>query len=179
MMEKGTLFSTLRERPRQLNRDLPLRPQSDSARVLRSIDMARLIRRSLRCFVFGSIGMVPLVGTGLALQSMRLGQSVTRDSGEVWSPPPFRVYRFVGVLLLWLADPVWGLAGDWTLATFVLLIQSGHSLRRFLRSPSTVTWNPGQGQIACGMTLAQVGLSLSLWILTILFRRVWNEGTAL
>lgn len=179
MLEKGTLFSALRERALPLNRTLPSALPSDSARALRSIDTARLIRRSLRCFVFGSIGLVPLVGVGLAVQSMQLARSVTRESGGEWCLPPFRLYRVVGVALLWFADPVWGLIGDWVLSIFLLLIQSFLCLRRFHHPPNVATWNPGQSALAWGMTMAQVGLSLSLWILAILFRRVWNEDSAL
>ena len=47
-----------------------------------SVDMARVIRRSVRCLGFGLIGTIPRVGLGLAWQAIHLGRKVRAEIGE-------------------------------------------------------------------------------------------------
>jgi hypothetical protein len=49
-------------------------------------DRIRLIERSLRCFVFGLLSLMPLIGLGLALLAIRLHWQTWADSGGVWNP---------------------------------------------------------------------------------------------
>ena len=46
-----------------------------------SVDRVRMIRRSIRCFVFGAVGAVPLFGLGTAFLALRLQRELARESG--------------------------------------------------------------------------------------------------
>ena len=47
-----------------------------------SVDRVRLIRRGMRCFVFGAIGLIPILGSGLAIQALRLRAGIKAGLGE-------------------------------------------------------------------------------------------------
>ena len=45
-----------------------------------SVDRVRLIRRSIRCFVFGLMGAVPLLGLGMACLALLLGRCLVPEN---------------------------------------------------------------------------------------------------
>jgi len=47
-----------------------------------SVDRVRMIRRSMRCFVFGILGIVPILGMGTAALALRLWREVAEETGE-------------------------------------------------------------------------------------------------
>ena len=49
-------------------------------------DRIRLIERSLRCFVFGLLSLVPLIGLGLVFLAIRLHWQTWADSDGAWNP---------------------------------------------------------------------------------------------
>src|SRR5438045_3062360 len=90
----------------------------------RSIDMVRVIRRCLRCYFFGAMGLVPLAGVGLAVQALRLRRQVEAELGESKPTPWIVVYSLVGVLLIWALDGPLGGVGDLSAWVILVLVQS-------------------------------------------------------
>ena len=127
----------------------------------RSVDMVRIIRRSMRCFVFGLIGLVPILGVGLAVQALRLQRAVCAELGEPWQAPPVYFYLLFTALGLWWLDPRLGFGGDIFLVVAVLTAQSCHVFRRF-PSPEKAVWNPGRAALIGGVMLAYAGQTITL-----------------
>jgi len=63
-------------------------------------DRIRLIERSLRCFVYGLLSLIPLVGLGLAVLAIRLHSLTWAESGGDWNPA--KRYLLGGFCLAWL-----------------------------------------------------------------------------
>lgn len=61
-----------------------------------SVDRVRLIRRSIRCGWFGFLGLIPVIGLGLAVQAVRLHRQINSEQGTAWEQPavswPWLVY---------------------------------------------------------------------------------------
>ena len=90
-----------------------------------SVDRVRLIRRGMRCFVFGSIGLIPILGSGLAIQAIRLRDDIKAELGERPDLPPVYVYWLGGLILLWALDGRWGISGDLATCVVLLAAQTG------------------------------------------------------
>jgi hypothetical protein len=45
-----------------------------------------MIECSLRCFVYGLLGLVPILGIPMAVRSAALYRRVKRGRGEMWNP---------------------------------------------------------------------------------------------
>lgn len=146
---------------------MPVAIQTQLPSTPRSIDRIRLIRRSMRCFTFGVIGLVPVLGTGLAIQALRLGRAISSDLDERWQIPPVPLYWLIGMVALWATDAAFGLAGDLFAMLVAVGAQSWHVWRRLVAQPEKV-WNPARSQVIWGVTLAYAGLAFSLWTLAIL-----------
>ena len=59
----------------------------------------RLIERSMRCYVFGVVGLIPLIGLGPSLLAIWLYASVWSESKEDWNPA--KRYLTLGFCLGW------------------------------------------------------------------------------
>jgi hypothetical protein len=125
----------------------------------------------MRCFAFGLIGLVPVLGIGLAVQALRLQQRIAFEMKDSWKAPPVYVYWLLGIALLWAVDTHFGSIGDLTMALLVLAAQSFHIWRSFGLSPHRV-WNPGRPQLTWGVICAYAGVSLSFWLGAVLLCRV-------
>jgi hypothetical protein len=69
-----------------------------------------MIERSLRCFVFGLIGLLPVIGIPMAVLSAAQYRRVKQGRGEMWNPA-HRYFFWGGVcarmgLALFLLIPV-------------------------------------------------------------------------
>ena len=62
-------------------------------------DRIRLIHQSHRCFVFGVLSLVPVVGLAMAILAIRLHIRTGADSGAGWNPA--RRYWRAGYWLAW------------------------------------------------------------------------------
>jgi len=60
----------------------------------------RLTERSLRCFVFGLLSLVPLVGLGPALLALGLHLKIWAERDDEWNPA--KPYLIAGFCLAWL-----------------------------------------------------------------------------
>jgi len=134
----------------------------------RSVDLVRVIRRSMRCSVFGLLGLAPfLLGTGFAYQAIRLGRAVNEDLQRPWDPPPVYLYWLAGTIAAALADRFTGVRGDVALCFALLALQTWHCWRSF-NPAEDAPWNPGEGHLLCGLICAYAGLSVSVWTVVIL-----------
>ncbi|MFO1496949.1 MAG: hypothetical protein U1G07_00885 [Verrucomicrobiota bacterium] len=141
-----------------------------------SIDRLRMIRRSVRCFVFGAIGLIPIAGAGLAVQALQLHRSIRADLGEAWRPPLIAVYWIGGAAGLWAIWRRFGWPSELLLAMTLLAVQSLHVFWRMRTAPRKV-WNPGRRALTGGVILAYAGLSGSWWAVTaVLYRLLKGTG---
>ena len=129
-----------------------------------SADRVRLIRRSMRCFVFGLMGAVPLLGLGMACLALLLGRQVAQETGE-----PVRTAGVNGCAVAYFALAVVLLCFDQTglvLALAILLSAlQGYLLFREYRRTNPAQWNPARHLVYWGAGLALAGLNLSSTIL--------------
>ena len=130
----------------------------------KSVDMARVIRQSIRCFVFGALGAIPIIGIGLAIQALLLHKKVLAELEEPWRPPPLYWYWLIGLLYLWAYRELFGAVG--TLSIFLIIggLQTYHLWRSL---PSEPRWNPGERHLFWGAALAYLGCFGSLTLLAV------------
>ena len=79
-------------------------------------DRIRLIERSLRCFVFGLLSLIPLLGLPFAILAVSWHLKVWSEFGREWNPA--RLYLGCGYGLAWLG----GLISFGALAVFVAVL---------------------------------------------------------
>ncbi len=130
----------------------------------RSVDMARVIRQSIRCFVFGVLGAVPIIGIGLALQALRLHRKVFGELEESWKPPPLYWYWFIGLLYLWVYQELFGATGALSIVFIIAGLQTYHLWRSY---PPEPRWNPGERHLFWGVALAYLGCFGSLTVVAV------------
>jgi hypothetical protein len=75
-----------------------------------------LIERSLRCFAYGCLSLIPLVGLGFAVLAIRTHLKVWADRSKEWNPA--RVYLHMGFSLAWVG----GLVSLTTLGLFMFIL---------------------------------------------------------
>lgn len=80
-----------------------------------------LIERSLRCFVYGLLSLIPFVGLGFAALTIRLHFKTWAEAGNRWNPA--RRYLTAGFCLAWLGVLV--SVGGLALFVAVLIKQYG------------------------------------------------------
>ena len=137
----------------------------------RSVDMVRVIRRSMRCFVFGCIGFIPILGLGLAAQAMYLLRSVFAELNHPWHPPPVYYLWVLAVPTLWYVDELLGFAGCAVILGGLMAGQSYWLWKQFPREP-TELWNPAREHLFWGMALGYAGILNSLAVVTIFVARL-------
>ena len=79
-------------------------------------DRISLIERSLRCFAYGCLSLIPLVGLGFAILAVRTHLKARADGSKEWNPA--KVYLHMGFSLAWLG----GLVSLTTLALFMFVL---------------------------------------------------------
>jgi hypothetical protein len=141
---------------------------NDSVAV--SLDQVRLIRRCRRCFAYGCVGLLPVLGSGVAYQAVQIRRQVCLELGENPLTPAVPAFVVVGLLLLWASDRAWGLAGDATVALIILALQSYTVWRSLCSSPSQ--FRRGRRELTVGVTLAYAGLATTAWSIGVLALRV-------
>jgi hypothetical protein len=129
-----------------------------------SVDRVRLIRRSMRCFVYGLMGAVPLFGLGMACLTLRLRRELAEETGEA--------VRLTGAL--WCSIAAFALAfvllccdqAGLVLALGILLpALQGYWLFRQYQRAEPPLWNPARHLVYWGAGLAYAGLVLSSTII--------------
>ena len=75
-----------------------------------------LIERSLRCFVYGLLSLIPVIGLGFAALTLRLHFKTWAEAGDNWNPA--RRYLLAGFCLAWLG----ALVSVGGLALFIVIL---------------------------------------------------------
>jgi len=66
----------------------------------------RMIKSSLRCFVFGLLGLLPLIGLPFALAALWISGRIRLQEKQLWNAA--RPYRIWGVVCAALGTVFWG-----------------------------------------------------------------------
>jgi uncharacterized membrane protein len=82
-------------------------------------DRISLIERSLRCFAYGWLSLIPLVGLGFAILAVRTHLKARAVEGMEWNPA--KVYLHLGFSLAWLG----GLVSLMALALSMFILLNG------------------------------------------------------
>jgi hypothetical protein len=123
-------------------------------------DKARVIRRSVRCFIFGLVGAVPCFGLGMVWLAFKLYRDIAAETGERVQLYPLYLTSVSGV---WMAavcavnDLPAGVLAD---AVVVLALQYLFLRRQYLRN-APAEWNPARHLMYWGLGLANLGSILS------------------
>ena len=137
-----------------------------------SVDRVRLIRRSMRCFVFGLLGAVPLLGLGPACLALWIEKELAEESGE---PAPLGGAKMaaiaIGAFIAAVVLLAWDQAGlVLALGAALSALQGGWRVRQCQRAEPP-RWNPARHWVYWGAGLACAGLILSS---TIILLGLWS-----
>jgi len=67
----------------------------------------RMLQSSMRCFVFGVLGLLPLIGLPFALAALWISGRIRIQEKQLWNAA--RPYRIWGVVCAALGTVFWGL----------------------------------------------------------------------
>lgn len=130
-----------------------------------AVDRVRLIRRSVRCGVFGLVGLIPIAGLGLAIQALRLYQQVMAESRGVTVRPTvswtWLSYWLVALGAVYGHAVVWGFPAS--VAAFLALVLFYLWLPRLRRPALTPAGR-----------LFRLPLAAGFWIVGILFMMMYG-----
>ncbi len=118
-------------------------PPSPQPPAPESVDRVRLIHRSMRCFVYGLMGVVPLFGLGMACLALLLQRQVSEETGE---PAGLAGAKRCSIAALALALALLGCGqAGLVLALGILLcgLQSYLLFRQYQRAEPR-QWNPAR-----------------------------------
>lgn len=123
-------------------------------------DRVRLIRRSIRCFLFGLVGAIPCVGLGMVWLAIKLYRDIAAETGEKVQLYPLYVTSISGLYVAgtcFTFDLPDGVLAD----AVVLLVLQFLFIRRQYRKNAPAEWNPARHLMYWGLGLANAGLNLS------------------
>jgi len=121
------------------------------------VDRVRLIRRSLRCFIFGLLGVIPLIGLGPALVALRLHRQVALESGDYYGVARIVTWWLIGLLAIPAYYLTLGFAGAVLMAGLTVTVQAS-ILWSHYRTSQAREWNPARNYLYWGVGLAYTGL---------------------
>jgi hypothetical protein len=137
----------------------PLAAFSEAART---VDQARVLRLAWRCWWFGILGLIPVLGIGLAIQSARLFAQAHLELGLPWIRPKlwplWLASIFLGVAHIIAA----GLPGAFLIYALTLAAQS-RSLFQSFPSWQTAPSQLGRNHLRAGLILGYTGRFTSLF----------------
>jgi hypothetical protein len=125
-----------------------------------SVDRVRMIRRSIRCFIFGLMGAVPLFGLGAAVLALRLRRRLAEETGEPAGPKGMQGCAVV-FFVLSAISLCFGQAGIILALAILLTVLQGWLMFRHYRRAGPLEWNPARHLVYWGAGLACAGLNLS------------------
>lgn len=129
-------------------------------------DRIRLIRRSVRCFLFGLVGAIPCVGLGMVWLAIKLYRDIAAETGEKVKLYPLYVTSASGLFVAgtcFVCDLPDGLLAD---VVVMLLLQFLFILRQY-RKNAPAEWNPARHLMYWGLGLANFGLLFSAAVVMI------------
>ena len=129
-----------------------------------SVATERIIRRSLRCFHFAVLGLVPILGIGVALLALRLYRQVLHETGERCWPNERDWTWYVALIGYWGVAAFFALAygllfGFWAGAfvSTIFVALGGWLLFRLCQQARSRHWNPARHYLYWGVGLANLG----------------------
>jgi hypothetical protein len=123
-------------------------------------DKVRVINRSVRCFRFGLVGVVPCFGLGTVWLAFKLFRDIAAETGEPVKLYPLYLTSVAGVCLgaaCGAHDLASGVLAD---AVLLLVLPFLFLRRQYLRN-TPVEWNPARHLMYLGLGLANLGSILS------------------
>jgi len=135
--------------------------------AVQDIDRIRVIRRSMRCFVFGIIAAIPGLSLSMSILAFRLQRQIAEETAEPFYLFPLHVVSLIGLAFVGLLAKVGGMVGALEIAVIIVLWQGGGLLVRYRRG-TPGEWNPARHLMYWGVWLATVGLFMTLAFLLIL-----------
>jgi hypothetical protein len=133
---------------------MPVPPAADLIRT----DRSRTIQRSLRCFRFGLVGLLPIVGTVPALLAISLFRKVAHDTGDPWRPTWVRAGWLIALLYAGTYTVLFGLGGFLLIVMIGYAIQLAASWHAYCHD-DTLAWNPARPWALAGISMAYSGLA--------------------
>jgi hypothetical protein len=124
------------------------------------IDRVRLIRRSMRCFIFGLVGVIPCFGLGMAGLAFKLYRDIADETGEPVQLYPLFLTSASG-LYLGAACCANNLPDGVLADALVVLGLQFLFIRRQYRKNAPAEWNPARHLMYWGLGLANAGLIMS------------------
>ena len=122
---------------------------------------ARLIRRSIRCLIFGAIGAVPILGLGGVWLTLSWWKRIAEETGE--SASLRSVWSCLGAgCLFGTGFSVIGLESVSILVLLAAQVGAAILLRRAYLSRAPAKWNPARHFCYYGVGLAIWGLFAAL-----------------
>jgi hypothetical protein len=159
---------------RRTEMKLNVQPAAPSGLPTLPPDRAQIIRRSLRCFIFGLIGVLPLFGLAAAGLALQLGRKIAEETGERWSFKAVSGCWICGLILINL----YSFAVDNFAAVAVAVIFLGLQvflLRSLYRNNPAKEWNPARHLMYWGVGLAYTGWVASIGL--VIYALVQLTGT--
>jgi hypothetical protein len=128
------------------------------------MDRVRIIHRSSRCFVFGLIGTIPILGLSMAWLAMRLKRQVASETGETVR---LRAVNMATIAAVAIIFPL--LIAECYSAAFAtvaaLLCMEFFLLHRQYQKTIPPEWNPARHLLYWGVGLAYAGYIFSFTLL--------------
>ena len=124
------------------------------------IDRVRLIRRSIRCFIFGLVGAIPCLGLGMVWLAFKLYRDIAAETGERAQLYPLFLTSAAG-LYMGVACCANDLPDGALAAAIVVLGLQLLFIRRQYRKNAPAEWNPARHLVYWGLGLANFGLIFS------------------
>lgn len=124
------------------------------------VDRVRLIRRSIRCFLFGLVGAIPCAGLGMVWLAFKLYRDIAAETREPVKIYPLFLTSFSGLYVgvaccaNHLPD---GVLADAVVALGLQIM----FIRQQYRKNEAAEWNPARHLMYWGMALANAGLIFS------------------
>ncbi len=150
----------------------------DIAADLIHTDRTRVIQRSLRCFHFGLIGLVPVIGVVPALLAIASYHQCARDIGDTWQPKWLLIGWLIPILYVGIYTYSMSLDG------FALMILVGAAIQiaaivEAWRHQDYLAWNPARRLAILGLAMAYSGLAcipigLQAWLAYLLIPQYGN-----
>jgi hypothetical protein len=125
------------------------------------VDRVRIIRRSIRCFVFGWIAAVPLLGIGAAFLALRLRRQVAAETGGPARLTGVNECSFVAFVAAFMVLCYGRQPGLLLALGFLLSALEAYLLFRQYVRTEPVEWNPARQLAWWGAGLAYAGLNFS------------------
>jgi hypothetical protein len=127
-----------------------------------------IVRKSLRCFWLGAIGLIPGIGFAVAWQSLSSFKQICNASGEqprVAFPIALLATAFVVNPLLHVGLPNFG---DIVATLLIVAIFGIWSWTQYLRTKPR-RWNPARSWAWAGATFGAIGFALSVLALQFVY----------